>query len=257
MDDGGAGADAPDGAALDELAEPVPFAFGEVEQLGRRGDLLGWLAQQHPGLDVRQQPGGDLGRGGAVVELRGQVRRPVADQHGGDAVGAGQLQGGLEVGGAVAHRGPRLVDHLHRPALRVAAQGAGQPVGGGGHHQREGVGVLVDGGQVDHHAGAVVPVDGDGGGAVEHAAQGAAAQLVQRERDRGGGPGQLEGGVAGQADQLVGRVEDLAAQVAQRERLSGAAALLDRPAQHGVLQRGQARGRAPRRRVGRRGTGGR
>ena len=51
--------------------------------------------------------------------------------------------------------------------------------------------------------------------------------------------------MAGQADQLVGRVEDLAAQVAHRERLSGAAALLDRPAQHGVLERGQVAAEHP------------
>ena len=57
--------------------------------------------------------------GGAVVGLGGEVGGPVADQHGGDAVGAGQLQRRLEVAGAVADRGPRLVDHLDRPPVAV------------------------------------------------------------------------------------------------------------------------------------------
>ena len=100
-----------------EMADPVAFPLREREQLGGGGDLIGRLAQDDPGLDVGEQSGGDLGDGGAVVGLCGEVVGPVADKPGGDPVGTGQLQAALEVAGAVADRGPGLVDDLDDPTV--------------------------------------------------------------------------------------------------------------------------------------------
>ena len=56
VDDGGPGPDAPQGAALDELAEPVPFVLGEVEQFaaavtcsgGWRSSTRVWMSDSNP-----------------------------------------------------------------------------------------------------------------------------------------------------------------------------------------------------------------
>ena len=55
VDHCGTSTESPDGAAGHQLAQPIPFALGQIEQLGCRGYLFRWLAEQHAGLDVRQQ----------------------------------------------------------------------------------------------------------------------------------------------------------------------------------------------------------
>ncbi len=53
-------------------------------------DLVGGLAEQHPGLGVGEQAHRHLRGGGAVVGLGAQVREPVDDREVGDAVGRGR-----------------------------------------------------------------------------------------------------------------------------------------------------------------------
>lgn len=90
------------------------------------------FAECDPGLKVCEEPGGDLGVGGAVVGLGGEVTGTMANEPGRDSEGAGELEAGLEVPGTMTNRGPGLVDDLDRPAICVAVQHGREPRGCGG-----------------------------------------------------------------------------------------------------------------------------
>ena len=101
--------------------------------------------------------------------------------------------------GRTAAHASSMTCSFWRPGRRIASPS---------HHDAasmtsgEDLGVGVDGGEVEHHAGAVDPVDGDVGRPVEHAAHRPVAQLVQRELDVGHRLGQLQRRQPGDAQQL-------------------------------------------------------
>ncbi len=141
-----------------------------------------WVAES------ASSPAAILAGGGAVVGLGDEVRRAVGDAEVRDAVGAAELEAGLEVAGgvAVAEQRPGFVEDLH-PLGAGAGHELLEPSGGGDHDERERVGVDRHRGEVEHDAGAV-PSQRDGGAPVEHAAERAGQELVERERDGAGLP---------------------------------------------------------------------
>ena len=171
MDDGGSAADLPQRPAAGELADDAGLGFGEPEVGDGGVELVGGLAEDDLGGRVGEEPGGDLGGGGAVVGLGDEVRGPVGDAEVGDAVGAAELEAGLEVAGgvAVAEQRPCLVEDLD-PLRAGAGHELLEPAGGGDHDERQRVGVERHGGEVEDEAGSV-PAQRHGGGPVEHAAQ--------------------------------------------------------------------------------------
>ena len=102
LDDGGAAADLPQGPAAGEVADEPRSAGVSPRRSAAAAELVGRLAEDDLGGGVGQEAGGDLGGGGAVVGLGGEVARPVGDGDVGDAVGAAELEAGLEVAGGVA-----------------------------------------------------------------------------------------------------------------------------------------------------------
>ena len=93
LDDGALAADEPQRPALDERADPAPFGVGEPEGPLRVVELFGVLAEDDLGVGVGEQPGGDLGLGGAVGGLGGGVGDLVGDLDVGDAEGCGRASG--------------------------------------------------------------------------------------------------------------------------------------------------------------------
>ena len=160
------------------------FGFGEPEVAAAASSWSGAWRRMILVARVGEEPGGDLGGGGAVVGLGDEVRGAVGDAEVGDAVGAAELEAGLEVGGGVpvAEQRPGLVEDLD-PLGPGAGHELLEPPGGGDHDERQGVGVERDGGEVEDEAGPV-PAERDGGGAVEHAAQRSGEELVERVGDR-------------------------------------------------------------------------
>ncbi len=154
LDDGGATTDLPDRSPAAQPPEDRCFGGGEIEQGLGVGDLIGGLAEQHPGLGVGQQPGGDLGRGGSVVGLGAKVRETVDDGDVGDAVGAAQLPARLEVAARalIREQRPRLVEHLEARWAVGSGEDRLEPGRHAQHHEREGVGVLVQRREVEDDA---------------------------------------------------------------------------------------------------------
>jgi hypothetical protein len=69
----GVAAHLPDRATSCELADEFGLGFGEPGMLDGGGDLVGGLAQDDLGGRVGDEALGDLGGGGAVVGLGGQI----------------------------------------------------------------------------------------------------------------------------------------------------------------------------------------
>ena len=151
------------------------------------GDLVGCLLEEDAGAGVGEKAGGDLLRGGAVGGLGPEVGQLVADEDVADPPMPAELEPGLEVldRPLVLEQRPHLVVDLEPASLAAKRSHGGlQPGRCRHHHERERFTVLEHGGEVDDDAEAVVPVDVDGGGSVEHAAQGAVEELAEPERNR-------------------------------------------------------------------------
>ena len=179
MDNGRSATELPQGTASGELSDDRGFGFGEPEVSDRGVELVWGLAEDDLGGRIGQEPCGDLAGRGAVVGLGDEIGCPVGDAQVGNAVGAAELEAGLEVarGVAVAEQCPGFVEDLD--ALRSGTRHQLlEPPGGGDHHQRESLGVERHRRQVEYDARAV-PAKRDRGTPVEHAAQGAGQELVE------------------------------------------------------------------------------
>ena len=157
-------ADSPDGLASDERREACGGSAGEAEDFSCLSGLGWWEAEEDRGLRVGDESGADLGGGGAVVGLSGEVFESVSYGDVGNAVGAGKFLAGLVVAGDVwvAEQRPDLFEYLVSPRHGVALGGGEellQPSGGGDHHERLFFGVR-HAGEVDDYASAF-PVDVD------------------------------------------------------------------------------------------------
>ena len=240
VDDGGSATELPQRATAGELADDGRFGPGESEVGDGGVELVGGLAKDDLRGRVREETGGDLARGGAVVGLGHEVRGAVGDAEVRDAVGAAKLEAALEVGGGVAVREerPGFVEDLH-----ALGAGAGhellEPACGSDHDQRERVGVGRHSGEV-HHDTWAVPAQRDGGPSVEHAAQRSGEQLVEGVRDRAHLSGEIVIRAAKPFGHRVGRVGDETGDIRERglvERSGGD--LFDRREHRCVLELGK------------------
>ncbi len=217
------------------------FGIGEPEVAGGGIELVGRLAEDDLGGGVGEEPGGDLGGRGAVVGLGDEVGRAVGDAEVGGAVGAAELEAGLQVGGGVpvAEQRPGLVEHLD-PLRSGAGHELLEPPGGGDHDEGQRVGVERDGGEVEDDAGPVPP-QGDGGWSVEHASQGSGEELVDGVGDGAGLDRELTGFTAEPGGDVAGGVGDEVRDVDEGGLgdLLGAGEVLDRGEHGGVLELGE------------------
>ena len=95
FDQGRVGAHLPQRFAPSQLADELRLGVGETGVFDRRGDLVGGLVQDDLGGRIGDESLGDLGRGGAVIGLGGEVRDAVRQADVGGAVAAAEFEAAL------------------------------------------------------------------------------------------------------------------------------------------------------------------
>src|SRR3954447_22520307 len=97
LDDGTAPRDFPQCPPPGQVGDDVTFGVAQSEGGGGAVELVRRLAEDDLCGRVGEEAGGDLGGGGPVVGLGGEVGGAVGDADIGDAVGAAELETSLQV----------------------------------------------------------------------------------------------------------------------------------------------------------------